>query len=159
MTASTGQDDGLSGPAPEERAGAPALIGAAERQTLAALADLLIPEGTGMPSASQAGVAGPWLDEVLRSRPDLVDDLQRVLARAADHAPAAALEHLQRDEPDDFAILAVVVPGAYYMNPEIRARIGYPGQQAVPIEASEPPDYEEDGLLRSVIERGTIFRS
>jgi hypothetical protein len=36
--------------------------------------------------------------------------------------------------------------------------MGYPGQERRPIEAEDPPDYEQDGLLASVVERGTIYR-
>jgi hypothetical protein len=42
-----------------------------DRLKLAALADVLIPAGNEMPSASQAGVADSWLDAVLAARPDL----------------------------------------------------------------------------------------
>ena len=41
------------------------------RAQLGAIADQLIPAGAGMPSASEAGVAGQFLDEVLAARPDL----------------------------------------------------------------------------------------
>jgi hypothetical protein len=50
------------------------------------------------------------------------------------------------------------VAGAYFLNPEVRRLIGYPGQEARPIEPEDPPDYEQDGLLASVVERGPIFR-
>jgi hypothetical protein len=43
---------------------APAL----DRDTLAGLADVLIPAADGMPAASEAGATGAWLDEVLRVR-------------------------------------------------------------------------------------------
>jgi hypothetical protein len=55
-------------------------------------------------------------------------------------------------------VLSTVVPGAYYLDPAIRARLGYPGQEAVPI--PEPSlDAGDEELLQSVIDRGPIFRS
>jgi hypothetical protein len=42
------------------------------------------------------------------------------------------------------------------MSADVRERLGYPGQQARPFEPR--PDYEEDGLIQSVIERGPIYR-
>jgi hypothetical protein len=137
----------------------PSSIGEAERRTLAALADQLIPAGQDMPAASEAGVTGRGLDELLASRPDLVDDLRRVLHRAAGEEPARFVGRLMVD-PDatDFAVLATVVPGAYYLDARIRARIGYPGQQAIAI--PDPSlDAEDEELLRGVVERGTIFRT
>ena len=51
------------------------------------------------------------------------------------------------------ALLAVAVPGAYFLDPEIRASFGYHGQEAVPIDPDAPPDYAEDGLLDEVVAR------
>ena len=51
-------------------------------------------------------------------------------------------------------MLSTAVAGAYFLNPDVRRLIGYPGQERRPIEAKDPPDYEQDGLLASVVERG-----
>ena len=51
-------------------------------------------------------------------------------------------------------MLTAVVPGAYFLNPAIRAAIGYPGLEARPIDPDAAPDYLDDGLLDSVIARG-----
>jgi hypothetical protein len=130
-----------------------------QRATLAGLADVLIPAGGGMPSASETGVAGRWLDVFLSIRPELSDDLARILDGAEGMDPAAVIQSLA-EAPDgaDFAVLATVVPGAYYLDPAIRARLGYPGQEAVPI--PDPSlDAGDEELLQSVIDRGPIFRS
>ena len=50
-----------------------------QRAQLGAIADELIPAGSGMPSASEAGVAGEFLDEVLVARPDLAAPLEVAL--------------------------------------------------------------------------------
>jgi hypothetical protein len=68
------------------------------------------------------------------------------------------VERLRATRPDDFAMLAVSVPGAYFLNPKIRAAFGYAGQEAVPIDPNAPPDYLEGGLLDSVINRGPVYR-
>ncbi len=133
-------------------------LGAARRSTLAGLADQLIPEADGMPSASQARATGRWLDEVLRVRPDMLAPLETLLDRAAGEEPAAATRRLQESDPDAFSVLTEAVAGAYFLNPDVRRALGYPGQQAVPIDVEGPPDYEQDGLLASVISRGPIYR-
>ena len=127
-----------------------------ERAILAGLADVLIPAGAGMPSASEAAVAGEWLDAVLAVRPDLVDPLRAILASAADVPAAEAVERLR--EGGGFGVLAEIVPNAYYMNPAIRERIGYPLQQAVPIDPDADDDPEARALIASVRGRGTIYR-
>ncbi len=129
---------------------------ARERAVLAELADVLIPAGAEMPSASEAGVADEWLDAVLSARPDLVDPLKAILASAGDVPAAEAVERLR--EGGGFGVLAEIVPNAYYMNPAIRDRIGYPLQQAVPIDANADDDPEAQALIASVRARGTIYR-
>lgn len=134
----------------------PGALTARERAVLAGLADVLIPAGAGMPAASEAGVADAWLDSVLESRPDLVDPLRGILART-DGVPALeAIELLHAD--GGFGVLAEIVPNAYYMNPAIRDRIGYPLQQSVPIDPAADEDPEARALLASVRSRGTIYR-
>ncbi len=133
-------------------------VSAEDRATLAGLADVLIPAGEGAPSASEAGVAGAWLAEVLRLRPDLADPLAAILVGAGGAEPAAAVARLQAEQPAEFGALTAVVAGAYFLNPDVCRAIGYPGQQRRPIVPEDPPDYERDGLLASVIARGPIYR-
>jgi hypothetical protein len=134
------------------------MIDTQQRATLAGLADVLIPAGDGMPSAATAGAAERWLDEVLRALPEVDGPLAALLDRLADVEPGAAVQMLERADPPGFDLLCTVVAGAYFLNPEVRQAIGYPGQQALPIVPEDPPDYEQDGLLASVIARGPIYR-
>jgi hypothetical protein len=119
-----------------------------DRERLAALADALIPAESGMPSASQAGAAGEWLDAVLGARPDLEAPL----------AATAALDPAEvRRDPAAWGALTAAVTAAYYMNPDVRERIGYAGQRAIPFDPDHE-DYLEDGLLDSVKARGPVYR-
>jgi hypothetical protein len=129
---------------------------ATERATLAALADVLIPAGNGFPSASEAGVAGEGLDQVLGVRPDLGEGLKRLLAFAQDRPAATVVAELRTNDPASFGLLAELVPGAYFLNPAVRVQLGYHGQGPRPIDPR--PDYLDDGLLQSVIDRGPIYR-
>ena len=131
---------------------------AKSRATLAALADVLVPEAEGMPAASRVQVQGKWLDRVIRVRPDLAPDLARVLGEARGRDPDAEVARLQADDPPGFAALALVVTGAYYLNPRIRKLIGYPGQKPNPPYPDEADYYLRDGLLDPVIQRGQIYR-
>lgn len=131
---------------------------AGRRAVLAAVADVLIPKGDGMPSATEAGVAGRWLDEVLQLRPDFGPPLAAVLDKMKGLDPTAAVTRERADDPAGFGVLAEVVAGGYFLNPRVRSAIGYPGQQSVPIQPEEPPDYEQDGLIASVIARGRVYR-
>jgi hypothetical protein len=128
-----------------------------ERALLAALADILIPAEGGMPSASEAGVADSWLDAVLLARPDLVGPLKELLATAHYRGDAAAVVAAMRaNDPAAFDFLTQTAAGAYFMNPQVQQRIGYAGQDPRPIDPHA--DYNDGGLLESVIRRGPIYR-
>jgi hypothetical protein len=127
-----------------------------DRLKLAALADVLIPAGNEMPSASQSGVADSWLDVVLVARPDLASELKNLLTKAHLRNAEDFVANLRAHDPGAFDLLAQTAAGAYFMNPQVQQCIGYAGQGPQPIDPR--PDYQDDGLLESVIRRGPIYR-
>ena len=127
-----------------------------ERAILGRLADVLIPAGNGFPSASEANVAGPWLDEVLTARPDLAAGLKDLVAKVGESESTWAVAELRASDAAAFGVLAEFAAGAYFMNPDVLRAIGYAGQDARPIDPR--PDYLDEGLLQSVIDRGPIYR-
>ena len=128
----------------------------AQRAVLAGLADVLIPAGDGMPSASAAGVAEDGLNQVLAAVPSLGTSLADVLARAKGREPAEVVASLARTDPAAYGVLTEVVTAAYFMNPDVRKAVGYTGQGPSPLDPRV--DYMEDGLLESVIKRGPVYR-
>ena len=128
----------------------------AQRAVLASLADVLIPAGDGMPSASAGDVSGEGLNQVLAAVPSLEARLADVLAQAKGRAPAEVVASLARSDAAAFGILTEVVTAAYFMNPDVRKAVGYAGQGPLPLDPRV--DYMEDGLLESVIKRGPIYR-
>ncbi len=135
-----------------------ALLTDARRQTFAALADVLIPEAEGMPSASQVDLQKAPLDQVLELRPDLHDAFFRALDRAAGKEAAAVLRQLNEDDHQAIGAVGVVASAAYYMHPQVWRLLGYPGQTSRPAEPEEENDYMGDDLLKPVIDRGTVYR-
>jgi hypothetical protein len=119
------------------------------RERLAELADQLIPAEGDMPSASEAGAVGEWLDAVLAARPEFAGPLD---ALSQTTEPIASLPER---EPAGWGVLTAAVVAAYYMNPDVCARVGYAGQRAIPFEP-DPRDYED--LLVSVVGRGAVYR-
>lgn len=135
------------------------MIPAGPRAVLAALADVLIPAAAGMPAAGEVDVAGAGLDTVLRVRPDLEPALLALARELDGEAPYAALARLERERPEDLATLLTALAGAYYLDREVRRRLGYPGQEALVVDAySDLEVYIEEGLLNPVLERGPIYR-
>jgi hypothetical protein len=128
----------------------------AQRAVLAGLADVLIPAGDGMPSASAAAVAEEGLNQVLTAVPGLGAPLADVLARAGGCEPGEVIAGLARTDAAAYGVLTEVVTAAYFMNPEVRRAVGYTGQGPTPLDPRV--DYMEDGLLESVLKRGPIYR-
>lgn len=131
-------------------------LDAARRSLLAAVADHLIPDAHGMPSA------GVVLDEarvefVLGARPDLRLPLAKALRPELGEVPTARLAALAT-EPEQLDALQLVVVAGYYTDAGVRSLIGYPGQLARPINAFDFPEYVEEGLLDRVIARGPNWR-
>ena len=129
------------------------ILGPSERETFAALADVLIPAAREMPSAREADPSGKWLDRALEARPDLVSELHRVLGEARAQDPAEAVERLHGDDPTGLVALTTIVSGAYYMNVKVRKRLGYPGQKQSPAFPDEADYYLDGGLLDPVLAR------
>jgi hypothetical protein len=128
------------------------------RRAFVAIADVLIPAYGDLPAASGADVGGEPLDRILTLRDDVkatfVRGLRAVVGKPAD----AAARALNGSDPTALAAIGLVASAAYYMNPEVRKKIGYPGQDSSPIDPNAPPDYMQGNLLQPVIARGAIYR-
>ncbi|WP_052161166.1 hypothetical protein [Hoeflea sp. BAL378] len=130
---------------------------AEQRQVFGALADILIPEAEGMPSATSVGVADDLLDRVANLRSDIVGDLLRVCRVAATQDPQAAIGKIRAEDEEGFAALALAVAGGYYMSDPVRRLLGYTGPERRPVATDAPDDF--GALLDPVIRRGHIYRS
>jgi hypothetical protein len=125
--------------------------------TLARIADRLIPEAHGMPSAAEV-VDAQRLAFVLNARPDLRGPLMASLRSELAPDPDERLAALSKDEPDNLAALQLVIVGAYYTDKHVRELIGYNGQEAIEVKSWLMPQYLEEGLIDRVLERGPVWR-
>jgi hypothetical protein len=129
------------------------------RGRLARLADGLIPQTGGMPSPSSVDIGGRQLDVVLASRPDLAAGIRGAL-EAADEVqdPIGWLEGLRTRDPSAHDALVTAVVAGYYMHPDVKRLLAYPGQVPQVVSIDGFPDYLSEGLLERVYERGPIYR-
>lgn len=134
------------------------LVSDAHRATFAGIADVLIPAAEGMPSATQVEVQGAILDRAIELRPDLREAFFRGLNKAAGQDPEAAAQLLNREDAEALGAIGLLASACYYMRPEVRKLIGYPGQENRPVDADAEPEYVANGMLQQVIDRGPIFR-
>lgn len=135
----------------------PAGLDAAERATLAAVADRLIPAAHGMPSAAEV-VDHARLRFVLTARPDLLEPLRVALRADLGEDVEVRLDRLGRDEPAVLYALQLVIVSGYYTDKGVRERIGYPGQMALELRSWEVPTYIDEGLIDAVLARGATWR-
>ena len=124
------------------------------RGVFAALADVLVPEADGKPSASRAGVTTHLVDQALDHRPDLVEDFLAALRFCAQLEPEAALDALAVQHPARFQALAVLTAGAYSVSPEARDALGI---VFAPVAVKDDTDTYID-LLAEVVDRGFDIR-
>jgi hypothetical protein len=128
------------------------------RARFLAIADVLIPEAEGMPSATQAGVGGEVLDRALALRNDLQQNAMRGLNAVAGEAPAAAAHALYESDQAAFQAIGLLAAACYFMVPRVRELVGYPGQERRTYDADATPEYVKNGALQTVIDRGPIYR-
>ena len=137
---------------------APSRLSPEERAAFAGLADFLIPRHGRLPAATEVGAHEELLDRVLGHRPDIVEDLRRGLAAAQAAEPSEAANRLSQSDAAAFSAVTLAASAAYYMCDEVRALIGYPGQEKAPYDPHETPVYLTNGMIERIVLRGPIYR-
>jgi len=122
------------------------------RFRLARVAQVLIPASDTMPSADEVGVADALLDRVLAAVPSLAAALTTTLdADIAEEDVGPWLDALSRSDLAAYRSLGLAVAGAYYLDPEVRRRLGYEGQVPQPVRPAAFPEYVDEGLLDAAL--------
>lgn len=139
----------------------------AGRRVLAGLADVLIPAGAGLPSATAVGVHQQILDRVLAVRPDLRSGLLDVIAAGAGRPPREVVDHLRNHRRDLFGVLTLVIAGGYLMSQEVTERLTpqgqgrpvdpYPGQGKL-VDPGDIVKTADSGRLDQVAARSPFWR-
>jgi hypothetical protein len=128
-----------------------AALNETELETLGRLADALIPPAAGRRSATQAGVNGALLARATAYVSDLPERLRAVTALAAGRAAPDVLRELKQSSPATYDVFCETIAAIYFMSPEVRSSIGFPGREAVPAR-TDVADLED--LLMPVLEAG-----
>lgn len=128
----------------------------AQRARLALLAKVMIPGGSGMPSAADLTLWAASVDEVLAIDPSRFEPMAQFLALDAPVENLADIEALAQVDKTGFEALGVVLANAYFMRSKTRQSIGYPGQEAR--DSSGGLTEEDEALLAPVIAHGPIYR-
>lgn len=92
---------------------------------------VFLPAWRDMPDASRLGIENVQLEQVLKARPDLHAPLVTVLGRLQAPVDTTQIAALREASLAEFLALRALVCGAYYLDPLVKAALGYPGQQAL----------------------------
>lgn len=126
------------------------------------IADCLIPAAGPNPKASDAIDYVAYLHLALAARSDVFDTVVSAahsLAEVADEKLLDALKAMWANDKFTFDPLSSIIAGAYFMTPQVKDLIGYPGQHRDPAGLEDAANELETGILDPVIERGPIYVS
>ena len=70
-----------------------------------------------------------------------------------------ALKTMWATDKSTFDPLSSILAGAYFMTPQVKELIGYPGQHRDPAGLEDAANELETGILDPVLERGLIYVS
>lgn len=127
-----------------------------ERETLAVLADTLIPANKNFPAPSELDVQGQGLDRLAAQRPDLLEGT-RAAIRLADSLPKKDIFEVRKYAPAAFETFAAAVSAIYLTEPVVKNLLGYPGRPALDVGSPEANAEELIRLTQGVRERGSIW--
>lgn len=127
-------------------------------ERLLALGDVMIPAHKQLPSLTATKDVAPALARAMGYRPDLMEALQRGLARVEGLSSAAAVEELFVADAEALSAIGAIVSGAYLMCAEVRQLIGYPGQERQERGMTDPSEIPDEDMLANVRARGLVCR-
>lgn len=151
-------NDRLSVPQVKKSAG----LSAKETEVLTAIADVLIGGTETDPTPSSLESYEKSIDIAVAAR---TRDIAKVLNLIAEFEGLdaagidAQLRSWDKERAEEFQIISSIVAGSYFMLPEIKKLIGYPGQVRNIPKVDDAANDLADGILEPVIERGAIYVS
>jgi hypothetical protein len=133
-----------------------------ELATLLRIADCLIPADGPNPKASDVVDYTSYLQLALGARTDVFSAVIGGVEKLADVSETELWEALKQMSVDDtftFDPLSSILAGAYFMTPQVKELIGYPGQHRDPAPLEQAADELATGILDPVLERGHFYVS
>ena len=133
-----------------------------ELTTLLRIADCLIPASGENPAASDADEYLRYLNLALAARADVFDAVLSAVDKTAGlHGDdlRAEIKRMWAEDKFTFDPLSSILAGAYFMTPQVKALIGYPGQHRDAAGFEDAANELDTGILDPVLERGHFYVS
>lgn len=96
-----------------------------------ALSNVILPASGPMPAAGTLDLTGRELALVRKLRPGSEPALLRMLAQCPENVTPGWFDDWAREHPEDCRQVVILVCAAYYLHPEVRRILNYPGQRAL----------------------------
>lgn len=133
-------------------------VTAADLAKLASLASVIVPGTAVMPAVAQL----PGFDGSLRRAIRACGYAPARLRAALDALPASSdwawARAAAARNPADFRIVSTLIAAAYYMDPAVMGRLGYPVERQHPADLEEVAAEYETGILEPVTRRAACYR-
>jgi hypothetical protein len=126
-----------------------------QRKLFTELSNVILPGNLEQPAARDIDIADKPLDLMLRSRPDLEQNLLEQLRNYDDATSKDALSYIQSLEITELRNLILIVCATYYMHPVVKQNIGYSGQQAIPLGRG---GFGAEELVMEMMEKPKTYR-
>jgi hypothetical protein len=126
------------------------------REGVAVVLDVLLPGTAALPSGRAVGAHRELLDRVLAADPTLEAVVTLAGERAWQHG-SCSLGDLSTWAGEDLERVVFALHAAYYLSPDVRAALGYPGQGRRPIGLATAEERVDDELIAPVLARGPLF--
>lgn len=122
------------------------------------LAVVIIPGTASMPSVTDLGGFGNQLQTAVKACGYSDAQIRATLEALRPKIDWSGAKALAADQPEKFHIASTLVSAAYFMVPEVLARLGYPIDRQHPADLEEFVAEYETGILDAVTARGPRYR-
>lgn len=127
-------------------------------EKLTQLASILVPENAAMPRAGQIAGFAKLLRTAIKACGYSDSEIRAALDALQPGIDWAGAAVLAANRPQEFRVASLLVSAAYFMDPEVLARLGYPAERQHPAELAEFAEEYATGILDAVAARGPRYR-
>jgi hypothetical protein len=125
---------------------------------LTSLASVLLPGTAEMPASGSIANLDKLLLEAVKACGYPDTQIRAALHALRPDVDWAGAQAFAANKPAEFSVLSTLVSAAYFMDPVVVGKLGFPSNRQQPADFDEFASEYETGILDSVIARGPRYR-